>query len=85
MESSMAFDLSDGKTMPISDEDESRDEPSDLLPRNPAEDDAANWLALGLGLFVVLVLLIGGWVIIGQMRCNPLFSDAGLAHSRDCR
>jgi hypothetical protein len=44
-----------------------------------------NYLALGLGLLVILTLLLGTWFIVAQMSCNPLYSDAALAHSKACR
>lgn len=54
-------------------------------PENDADDSEPNFIALGLGFLVVLGLLIGGWFIISQMRCNPLYSNAGLSHSRACQ
>ncbi len=49
------------------------------------EEEPNSPLALCLGLLVVLMLLFGSWFIINQMRCNPLFSDAGLSRSHACR
>jgi hypothetical protein len=69
----------------MTDNDKAEDKGALSRREDPAQDDTGNRIALGLGFFVVLVLLIGTWIVIGQMRCNPLFSDAGLAHSRDCR
>lgn len=54
-------------------------------PENDAEDSEPNFMALALGFLVVLGLLIAGWLIVSQMRCNPLYSDAGLSHSRACQ
>ena len=71
--------------MPMADNDKIENKDALSSREDLAEDDAGNRIALGLGLFVVVVLLVGTWLVIGQMRCNPLFSDAGLAHSRDCR
>ena len=52
---------------------------------NNTDDSEPNFIALGLGFLVVLALLLAGWFLVNQMRCNPLYSNAGLAHSRDCR
>lgn len=49
------------------------------------EQEPDNPVALGLGLLVILSFLIGSWFIINQMRCNPLYSDAGLSRSQACR
>jgi len=50
-----------------------------------SDDSEPNFVALGLGLLVVLGLLVGGWFIVSQMRCNPLYSDAALSHSKACQ
>lgn len=50
-----------------------------------SDDSEPNFVALGLGFLVVLGLLVSGWFIVSQMHCNPLYSDAGLSHSRACR
>jgi hypothetical protein len=49
------------------------------------EDDGHNPWAVLLGAAVILGLLIGTWLLIDAMKCNPMFSDAGLSHSRACR
>jgi hypothetical protein len=49
-----------------------------------AEDGHNPW-AVALGAAVILGLLIGTWLLIDSMKCNPMFSDAGLYHSRACR
>lgn len=54
-------------------------------PENDGDDSEPNFIALGLGFLVVLGLLIAGWLIVSQMRCNPLYSNAGLSHSRSCQ
>lgn len=54
-------------------------------PENDGEDSEPNFMALGLGFLVVLGLLIAGWLIVSEMRCNPLYSNAGLSHSRACQ
>jgi hypothetical protein len=53
--------------------------------REDSDDSEPNFVALGLGLLVVLGLLVGGWFIFSQMRCNPLYSDAALSHSKACQ
>jgi hypothetical protein len=50
-----------------------------------SEEEAQNPLALGLALAVILALLLGSWFLINQLKCDPLYSDAGLSHSRVCR
>ncbi|MGO9133086.1 MAG: hypothetical protein ACLP8A_03420 [Methylovirgula sp.] len=59
--------------------------PPRVAPDDPGDADSHNPLALGLGAVVILALVIGAWFLIQSMRCNPLFSDAGLYHSRACR
>ncbi len=54
-------------------------------PENDGDDSEPNFIALVLGFLVVLGLLIAGWWIVNQMRCNPLYSNAGLSHSRACQ
>lgn len=49
------------------------------------EGEGHNPWAVALGAAVVLGLVIGAWLLIDSMKCNPLFSDAGLYHSRACR
>ncbi|MGA3303235.1 MAG: hypothetical protein ABSC72_08110 [Methylovirgula sp.] len=44
-----------------------------------------NPLAMGLGLLVVLALLLGTRFVINGIKCDPLFSDAGLSHLRACQ
>lgn len=54
-------------------------------PENDGEDSEPNFIALALGFLVVLGLLVAGWFIVSEMRCNPLYSNAGLSHSRACQ
>ena len=56
-----------------------------LQPQNDADDSEPNFIALALGFLVVLGLLVAGWFIVSEMRCNPLYSNAGLSHSRACQ
>lgn len=49
------------------------------------EDEGHNPLAVALGAAVILALVICAWLLIDSMKCNPMFSDAGLYHSRACR
>jgi hypothetical protein len=59
--------------------------PPPVEPDDQDDEDTHNPLALGLGALVILGLVVGAWFLIQSMRCNPLFSDAGLYHSRACR
>jgi hypothetical protein len=53
--------------------------------QEPEAEEAHNPLATWLGFLVVVALLLGTWFVINQINCDPLFSDAGLSHSRACR
>ena len=67
-------------------DDRSNHSPFDSEPeREPDEDDNFHPRAILLGFAVVVALVIGAWFIFTQSRCNPLFSDAGLAGSQSCR
>jgi hypothetical protein len=47
------------------------------------EEEPTNSVALGLAFLVVLILILGGWFIVNQVRCDPLFSD--VARTQVCR
>ena len=49
------------------------------------ERDYASHSRSILGLLVPIVLLIIGWLIFEVVQCDPLYSDAGLYRSRECR
>ncbi len=48
-------------------------------------EETHNPLVTALGFLVVLVLLLGTWFVVSKIQCDPLYSDAGLSHSRACR
>ncbi len=58
---------------------------SDAKAEDADAEETHNPLATWLGFLVVVVLLLGTWFVINQIKCDPLFSDAGLSHSRACR
>lgn len=77
---------------PKADEGTRRPEPNSDVANSDVDgqevdgsEEGPNLLALGLGLLVILGLLLGTWFLVNAMRCNPMFSDAGLYHSRSCR
>lgn len=63
----------------------SPDSPDVGAKATESEEDTYNPRATWLGFLVVLVLLLGTWFVVNAIRCDPLFSDAGLSHSRACR
>lgn len=58
---------------------------SEIKAREADREETHNPLALGLGLLVVVILFVGTWFVVNALTCDPLFSDAGLSHSRACR
>jgi hypothetical protein len=58
--------------------------PSPAIESDDTNDGHNPW-AVAAGTVVILGLLIGTWLLINSMKCNPMFSDAGLYHSRACR
>lgn len=59
--------------------------PDSRLDAENDVEEGDNPLALVLGALVILALVVGAWFLIDSMKCNPLFSDAGLYRSQACR
>jgi hypothetical protein len=49
------------------------------------EREHLNPVAFAFGLLAVMLLLLVGWFVVDRMRCDPFYSNAGLARLHACR
>ncbi|HTJ03311.1 MAG TPA: hypothetical protein VL492_11010 [Methylovirgula sp.] len=75
--------LAEARALPQSNVAQSK-KPSSAIESDDTNDGHNPW-AVVAGAAVVLGLLVGTWLLIDSTKCNPMFSDAGLYHSRACR
>jgi cobalamin biosynthesis Mg chelatase CobN len=69
----------------VTEEDDKRVTDVQVRAEQLAREGYHNPMGVWIGLAVVAVLVVAGWLVIDTLRCDPLESDLALVKKDSCR